>query len=71
MKVAAATLVSANLQMMVATTVSESVEFWKNRADEVRTIADGMKVEESRRMMADIAADYEQTFMRRWTIRQL
>jgi hypothetical protein len=37
----------------------KSAQFWQNRADEVRAIADCIKVEETRRMMAAIAADYD------------
>src|SRR5262249_10173784 len=39
--------------------MSKSPEYWKNRADEVRAIADVMKDEETRRRLAEIAADYD------------
>jgi hypothetical protein len=34
-------------------------EYWRNRADEVRAIRDNMTSEESRRILAEIAADYD------------
>jgi hypothetical protein len=36
-----------------------SAKFWKDRADEVRTIAECMNNKETRRMMAEIAGDYD------------
>jgi PAS domain S-box-containing protein len=36
-----------------------STEYWRDRADEVRAIADCMKGEETRRIMAEIAGDYD------------
>jgi hypothetical protein len=45
--------------MTLAAKMSKGAEYWKDRADEVRAIADCMKVEESRRKMAEIAGDYD------------
>jgi hypothetical protein len=39
--------------------MSRIAEYWKDRADAVRAIADCMKDEETRRMMAEIAGDYD------------
>jgi hypothetical protein len=36
-----------------------SVEYWRDKADEVRAIANCMKDEETRRMMAKLANDYD------------
>jgi hypothetical protein len=36
-----------------------SAAYWKDRADEVRAIADATKDEETRQMMAEIADDYD------------
>jgi hypothetical protein len=36
-----------------------SAEYWKDRADEIRTIRDSMVGEEARRIMSGIAADYD------------
>jgi hypothetical protein len=45
-----------------------SAEYWQDRADEARAIRDSMTSEEPRRIMAQIAADYE--LLRDWTLRQ-
>src|SRR6516165_9409104 len=37
----------------------KAAEYWKDRADEVRAIADGMEFEKTKRMMLEIAADYD------------
>ena len=34
-----------------------SAEYWRDKADEVRAIANGMKDEETKRMMAKLASD--------------
>jgi hypothetical protein len=36
-----------------------SAEYWKDRSDEVRAIRDNMSSGEARRMLAEIAADYD------------
>jgi len=36
-----------------------SAEYWRDKADEVRAIAKCMKDEETRRMMAKLANDYD------------
>jgi hypothetical protein len=36
-----------------------SPQYWKDRADEVRAIANLLQGEETRRMMAEIATDYD------------
>jgi hypothetical protein len=36
-----------------------TAEYWRNRADEVRAIRDTMTGEEARRILAEIAADYD------------
>jgi len=36
-----------------------SAEYWRDKADEVRAIANGMKDEETKRMMAKLASDYD------------
>jgi len=38
---------------------TDNPEFWRFRAEEVRTIADEMKVAEAKAIMARIADDYE------------
>jgi hypothetical protein len=45
-----------------------TAEYWKDRADEARAIGDTMASEEPRRIMAQIAADYE--LLRDWTLKQ-
>jgi hypothetical protein len=45
-----------------------TAEYWKDRADEVRAIRDNMTSEEPRRIMAQIATDYE--LLRDWTLKQ-
>jgi len=36
-----------------------SLEYWRDKADEVRAIANCMKDEETKRMMAKLASDYD------------
>jgi hypothetical protein len=36
-----------------------SAEYWRDKADEVRAIANCMKDEETKRMMAKLASDYD------------
>ena len=43
----------------MATNEIEDPESWRFRAEEVRSIADDMKVVEAKAIMARIAADYE------------
>ena len=43
----------------MATNEIDDPEFWRFRAEEVRSIADDMKVVEAKAIMARIAADYE------------
>ena len=43
----------------MATNKIDDLEFWRFRAEEVRSIADDMKVVEAKAIMARIAADYE------------
>jgi hypothetical protein len=45
-----------------------SADYWKNRADEIRAIRDKMRSEEPRRIMADIAADFDRLY--NWTLNQ-
>jgi hypothetical protein len=45
-----------------------SAEYWQDRVDEARAIRDTMTREEPRRIMAQIAADYE--LLRDWTLKQ-
>jgi hypothetical protein len=37
----------------------KNAAYWKDRADEVRSIAECMKDEETKRMMAEVAGDYD------------
>jgi len=43
----------------MATNEVDDPEFWRFRAEEVRSIADDMKVVEAKAIMTRIAADYE------------
>ena len=43
----------------MATNEIDDPKFWRFRAEEVRSIADDMKVVEAKAIMARIAADYE------------
>jgi len=43
----------------MATNEIDDPEFWRFRAEEVRSIVDDMKVVEAKAIMARIAADYE------------
>ena len=43
----------------MATNEIDDLEFWRFRAEEVRRIADDMKVVEAKAIMTRIAADYE------------
>ena len=43
----------------MATNEIDDLEFWRFRAEEVRSIADDMKVVEAKAIMTRIAADYE------------
>ena len=43
----------------MATNEIDDPEFWRFRAEEVRSIADDMKVVEAKAIMTRIAADYE------------
>ena len=43
----------------MATNEVDDPEFWRFRAEEVRSIGDDMKVVEAKAIMARIAADYE------------
>jgi hypothetical protein len=45
-----------------------SAEYWQDRVDEARAIRYTMTSEEPRRIMAQIAADYE--LLRDWTLKQ-
>ena len=45
-----------------------TAEYWKDRADEARAIRDTMNSEEPRRIMAQIAADYE--LLLDWALKQ-
>ena len=42
--------------------------YWKDRADEIRAIRDAMTSEEPRRIMAEIAADFDR--LRDWMLKQ-
>ena len=43
-----------------------TAEYWKDRADEARAIRDTMSGEEPRRIMAQIASDYDRLY--HWTL---
>ena len=43
----------------MATNEIDDLEFWRFRAEEVRSIADDMKMVEAKAIMTRIAADYE------------
>ena len=45
--------------MLVPTNEVDDPEFWRFCAEEVRSIADDMKVDEAKAIMARIAVDYE------------
>jgi len=45
------------------------VPYWKDRADEIRAIRDTMTSEEPRRIMAEIAVDFDR--LRDWTLKQI
>ena len=45
--------------MLVPTNEVDDPEFWRFRAEEIRSIADDMKVDEAKAIMARIAVDYE------------
>ena len=45
--------------MLMPTQKVDYPQFWRFRAEEVRSIADDMKVVEAKAIMARIAADYE------------
>jgi len=45
--------------LLVPTNEVDDPEFWRFRAEEIRSIADDMKVDEAKAIMARIAVDYE------------
>ena len=45
-----------------------TAEYWKDRADEARAIGDTMASEEPRRIMAEIAVDFDR--LHDWTLKQ-
>ena len=45
--------------MLMPTQEVDDPEFWRFRAEAVRSIADDMKVDEAKAIMARIAVDYE------------
>ena len=46
-------------KLLVPTNEVDDPEFWRFRAEEIRSIADDMKVDEAKAIMARIAVDYE------------
>jgi hypothetical protein len=45
-----------------------TAEYWKDRADEIRAMRDKMSSKEPRRILAEIAADFDR--LHNWTLKQ-